>query len=134
MTTIYEEDRLPIVIVRVIGPSTDEDVSERMRFLDRQLARSRRFVGVFDATGAEPLSAGQRRAWGDWLRARDALLRQRVAACSFVDQTRLMRGVFTGIFWLWSPPMPYAFAKSTIEGVAWARVELGRAKPMRLDA
>ena len=82
---------------------------------------------VFDTAGGKPLSARQRKMWTDWLAEHDALLRRRLAGVGIVVTSALMRGVFTGVFWVWQPPIPYMFTGTVREADAWARERLAGA-------
>jgi hypothetical protein len=121
----FDDRDYPLIRIRALGESRDEDILERLAFLERHLARPGKLALVFDTTGSKPIGARQRKMWTDWLTRHDARLRRNVAGVAMVVTSALMRGVFTGIFWVWQPPMPYAFTATAREADAWARARLG---------
>jgi hypothetical protein len=129
MPTRYDESYAPVVVLHVIGASTNEEVLERIDFLKAVLKRKQPLALVFDATDAEPIDAHQRRMWSHWLATDEKLIRAWMMGCAFVVTSAIMRGVFTGIFWIWPPPMPYVFTGTRPEAIAWANESLrGRAR------
>ena len=124
MPTDFDESDFPLVRVHAHGQSADSDVEERLAFAKRLLQRREKVALVFDTTGGRPLTARQRKMWADWLTEHDVLVRKYLVGCAIVVDSALTRGVFTGVFWLWSPPMPYTFAATPRQAEAWARERL----------
>ena len=129
MPTRYDESYAPVVLLHVTGPSTNEEILERIEYLKAVLKRKQPLALVFDATDAEPINAHQRRMWSQWLATDEKVIRAWMTGCAFVVTSAIMRGVFTGIFWIWPPPMPYVFTGTRPEAIAWANERLrGRAR------
>ncbi len=124
MPTRYDEAAFPLLRIHATGDSSDEDVHERLAFLERQLDRREKIVVVFDTTGSRPISARQRKMWTDWLSKEDPRIRRYLMGVSIVVTSTVVRGVFTGVFWVWRPPMPYTFTASVGEAEAWAHRQL----------
>jgi hypothetical protein len=127
MRSELDDHEYPLIRIHAHGESLDEDITERMAFIRRNLDRGEPIALVFDTAGGKPLSARQRKMWTDWLADHDALLRRRLAGVGIVVTSALMRGVFTGVFWVWQPPIPYMFTGTVREADAWARERLAGA-------
>ncbi len=125
MPTVFDDSEFPLVRMRVYGASTDAEVEDRLASLETYLNRRTKMVLVFDSSGSQGLSAAQRKMWGDWLAKQDPLVRRYCVGSALVVTSTFVRAVFTGVFWLWSPPFPYAFFSSPAEADAWARAQLG---------
>lgn len=121
MPSEFDDARAPILRITAIGQNSDQDIEDRIAFLDRHLSRGRPIVLVFDTRDAAPVSPVQRRRWADWLRAQDAVLRRLGAGCAVVTSSVIMRGIFTGIFWMWRPPVPVTFTPTLEEAERWAQ-------------
>ncbi len=120
------------MVIEARGSSSDEDVRERLAFLEKVLARGTNGVLVFDSSGNAGLSAMQRRMWVDWLAKHDRALREKSVAAAFVTPNPLVRGTYTAVFWLWSPPFAHVFVRTREEAMAWAEkrlLELGSEAP-----
>lgn len=125
MPTVFDESEFPLVRMRVYGATSDADLNERLSKLEGFLGRREKMALVFDSSGSQGLSAAQRKMWGDWLEKQDPFVRRYCVGCAIVVTSTFVRAVFTGVFWLWSPPVPYAFFASPSEADAWARARLG---------
>lgn len=125
MPTDFDDRDYPLLRLHARGESLDQDIADRCAFLERHLARKEKIALVFDTTGSRPLTARQRKLWTDWLSAHDAILRRYLAGVGIVVTNTLVRGVFTGVFWVWQPPMPYTFVARARDAEAWARARLG---------
>jgi hypothetical protein len=121
---VFDDSRFPLVVIEAVGSSSDEDVRERLAFLEKVLARGSTGVLVFDSSGNAGLSAMQRRMWVDWLAKHDVALRERSLAAAFVTPNALVRGTYTAVFWLWSPPFTHVFVRTREEAMAWAENRL----------
>lgn len=121
MPTDFDDSRAPLLRITARGENSDQDIEDRIAFVDRHLGRGRPVVLVFDTREATPVSAVQRRRWGEWLRTQDAALRRVGAGCAVVTSSVIMRGIFTGIFWIWHPPVPVTFTPSIEEAERWAQ-------------
>lgn len=124
MPTEFDDSEFPLVRLRAFGASSDEDIRERLAFLERQAERSEPFALVFDTSASRPLTAKQRKMWTDWLSANTERARRQILGCAIVVTSAINRGVFTGVFWLWNPPMPYTFTATPEEADQWARARL----------
>lgn len=124
MPTEFDDREFPLLRLHAVGESRDADIEDRLAFVERHLLKGPRVALVFDTSRSRPLSARQRRMWTDWLRAHDALIRKNVAGVALVVTSTLIRGVFTGVFWVWQPPMPYTFTGTVRDADAWARARL----------
>lgn len=124
MPTEFDDRDYPLLRLRAYGESTDRDIAERIAFLQRHLERREPIALVFDSSSSRPLTASQRKQWTDWLSAHDALIRRYAVGCAIVATSALVRGVFTAVFWLWNPPMPYTIVGTVREAEAWARERL----------
>lgn len=124
MPSEFDDSRAPILRITATGRNSDQDIEDRIAFLDRHLDRGRPIALVFDTRDATPVSALQRKRWADWLREKDAVLRRVGAGCAVVTSSVIMRGIFTGIFWIWRPPLPVTFTPTLEEAEHWAQEAL----------
>jgi len=124
MPTDFDERDHPVLWIRTLGESRDDDIAERFAFAERHLQGRARVAIIFDTTAGRPLTARHRRMWTEWLTANDHRLRKQLAGVAIVVTSAMARGVFTGVFWVWQPPMPYAFVATGAEAEAWARARL----------
>ena len=127
MPTDYDDRDFPIVRLHAYGESTDREVAERIAFIQRHLDERQPMALVFDTTGGTALSAKQRKMWTDWLSTHDRLIRRYMVGCAIVASSSVVRGVFTAVFWVYRPPMPYTFVGTAAEADAWVRDRLERA-------
>jgi hypothetical protein len=121
MPSEFDDSHAPLLRITAIGDNSDQDIEDRVAFLDKHLQRGRPIALVFDTREATPVSAVQRRRWADWLRSQDAALRRLGAGCAVVTSSIVMRGIFTGIFWIWRPPIAVTFTPTLEEAERWAR-------------
>ena len=132
MPTEFDDSEFPLVRLHAHGQSTDAEVAERIAFLERQAERGEPFALVFDTTGSKPLTASQRKMYTDWLEQHTERAAREILGCAFVVTSALNRGIFTGVFWVWKPPMPYTFCGSRAEAEVWARARLAGAPSVPL--
>lgn len=123
MPTDFDDSDFPLLWIHAIGESRDEDILERLAFMEKHLGKGKVAL-VFDTTGSKPLGARHRKMWTDWLARHDTRIRRNVVGVAIVVTSAIVRGVFTGVFWVWQPPMPYTFVATRREGNAWARARL----------
>ena len=126
--TTFDESLFPLVTLVVRGTTTDDDVRARTAYCAALLARERPMAIVIDASAASPLGARHRKMWSEWLAQHTASVRRWVVGSALVVKSGVARGVFTGIFWVWNPPMPYHFAATRQEAQAWAQGRLDEAR------
>lgn len=129
MPTDFDDAEFPLVRLHAYGRSTDTEVAERIAFIERQADRGEPFALVFDTTGSQPLTAGQRKMYTDWLALNTERAKRDIVGCAFVVNSALNRGIFTGVFWVWSPPMPYTFCATRDEAEAWVKARLSSTAP-----
>lgn len=124
MPTRFDAAEAPLLRMKVVGPSTDHEVQERLDWLTRYLRERESGALLFDASDSRPLSAKQRKLRTDWLASHGGLVRAKCVGVAFVVTSPLVRGVFTAAFWVWPPPMPYVFVDGAAEGEVWLRARL----------
>lgn len=124
MPTEFDDRDYPLLRLHAYGESTDRDVAERIAFVHRHLERREPIALIFDSSQSRPLTASQRRQWTDWLSAHDVLIRRYAVGVAIVVTSTLVRGVFTAVFWLWKPPMPYTIVGTVRDAETWTRERL----------
>lgn len=127
MPSELDDGDFPIVRMRAHGPTSDEDLDERIAFMDRQLARGHEFALVFDTRRSNLLGAAHRRRWADWVARNEQAMRDRLVGGAILVSSPAGRGVFTAIFWMWKPPVPVVFVNTDEEAEAVVRRQLAEA-------
>jgi hypothetical protein len=116
-------ERPPIFVVRRVGVASPADMAFMLERARVTLADSPRpCVLVYDA-GRDPSGrpdARSRQLTAEWMKANEALLRERCAGCDFAFPNPLSRGVLTAILWLRSPPFEARLHGSCAEALASA--------------
>jgi len=129
-----DEQDYPLVMVQVVGSSTDEEVQtyiERMEALiDRAYATGRRAVHVMDARKSVTNPANQRRMLGDWMKSRDQQNRETCGGFAFVFESALVRGLLTAVLWMHPLPAPHRVFGSIGEALLWAKEQIESAQPV----
>lgn len=124
MPSSYDASQLPILIIRAFGRNDEDDIRERLAFLDEHLAHEQDVLLITDARESETASASGRRLWTDWLRANETAIRRCCVGYVMVSESAVMRGVTTAVFWFWVPPFPWCVCRTREEAIAWARAQL----------
>lgn len=120
---------LPIVVVLVVGPITDEsfpaylqDLLEAVQLGDRVAVRMHSGpLTVFPPRFARMSAA--------WLRENEALLKRHVVAVSIVMESAVLRMATQAIVWAKAPPFPMVAAHSKEEANAWLLERLAEDAP-----
>ncbi len=126
MPNAFDRSDYPLLRVRAYGSSSNDEVAERIAFLAEHL-EGEGIVLLLDNRDIETPAPSARRLWVEWLLAhRDAIARGCDGAAFVVSDARV-RGVYTAVFWFWTPPFPYLITADIDEAEAWVRNRVGRA-------
>lgn len=118
-----DSSRLPVVVVTIEGPPTDE---EHARYLDelRDLAARGRHVCIVNAIDGGALSGPQRKRQADWLDRNRAMLDANCAGNAFVFASAVQRFMLSGVLLLTQLPYPYVVVSTLEEAERWAAERL----------
>lgn len=130
-----DESRWPLVIVRIVGTPTDDELDAFLAESTVRLQRKEIQVSIIDVSRADRAPATQRRKQADWMRDHENLLRRRSAGMAYVITNPMVRGVLTAIMWLQPLPVEHTVVSTLEEAERWALAQLekhrGAAPPPR---
>jgi hypothetical protein len=122
----------PVLFTLFYGPPSEDDfaafLSAAAEDIDQWPSWSTRSV-LHHATASASLSAAQRQATAEMVKAREEQLRQICQGYVFCSRSGLSRGVIKVINWLAPPPYPAFQAESVAEGLKMLRSVDARVQP-----
>ncbi len=131
MTYVVLDSFPNLVVARRVGIADVSAVRTMLARVDGLIfdsqQRSARSALVYDAgtkTGGEP-DAQARRVGGEWFKRRRRELLQGCAGFDFAFPSSLSRGALTAVFWIASPPVPYAIHEASLAAIQSAIARLG---------
>ena len=128
-----DDSRFPLVVVRFVGPNTDEEFRSYLQAMDRLLEDSRGFYGLlYDATEARMPSGRQSRMQTAWMEANEDAIRRSSVGTAFVISSVAIRGVLRAILMMQSMSTPYRVEATVAAAEAWLRDCLSAARSQRL--
>ena len=119
-----DESRWPLVIVRIVGTPTDDELDAFLAESTVRLQRKEIQVSIIDVSRADRAPATQRRKQADWMRDHESLLRRRSAGMAYVITNPMVRGVLTAIMWLQPLPVEHTVVATLEEAERWALAQL----------
>ena len=120
---------LPLVVVRVVGPITDESYSA---YLEELLAAAQLRERVVMRLHAGPLLAFPPRfvrATVAWMKKHDQVLNHHVVAVSIVMDSTMLRLAAEALAWAGKPPFPMGAASTAAQADTWLFEHLERDHP-----
>lgn len=121
-----DESRWPLVIVRIVGTPTDEELDAFLAESTHRLRRNEIQVSIIDVSKADRSPPTQRRKQAEWMRVHDDLLRRRSAGMAYVITNPMVRGVLTAIMWLQPLPVEHTVVGTLEEAERWAIAQLAK--------
>lgn len=114
-----DSSRLPVLVVTIEGPPTDE---EHARYLEelRELAARGRHVCIVNAIDGGALTGLQRRRQAEWLDRNRAMLDANCAGNAFVFASAIQRFMLSGVLLVTQMPYPYLVVPTLEEAERWA--------------
>ena len=119
-----DDTRLPLLIASFSESFADADLAAFHAACQRMLERKLPYAVVLDATAVARVSATQRKAQAEWMKANFADCQSYCAGLAFVIRSPVVRGIFTAILWLQSLPSPYVVVPERQAGIDWALGQL----------
>lgn len=123
-----DDSRFPLVIIRYVGTTSDDDF---MRYLSKMeelvLHRRTTNAAVLDASAADATPAKQRRMQAEWMKSNEALIARYCVGNAFVITSPLLRGALTAIFWMQQPAAPTIVLATFDAAERWATDRLREA-------
>ncbi len=116
----------PVMAV-FLGELTDASWQRHMTELGRAIdgRRAGARVGVlYHLPGTNTADAKRRKEAADFLESRRAQLRESTAAYALATPSSIVRGVLRAIYWLSTPPYPYAIVATPREGLEYIATKL----------
>ena len=124
-----DTSRLPLLIVTLDGPCTDEEHRRYLRQLAHIAAENAPHVCLVHATTNDGLTPSQRQAQAAWLKEHRAMLERNCAGNVFVFPSALQRFMLTSILLVARLPFPHKVCGTFEEAEQWAREALAAARP-----
>jgi hypothetical protein len=118
----------PLVITRRVGIADAAAVRAMLDWVEGQVRRASTKVALVYDAGHDPVGrpdARARQVGGEWFRSHATLLRERCAGLDLSFPSPLSRGAMTAVFWIATPPVPYAMHGSCEAAVRSAIARLG---------
>jgi hypothetical protein len=118
-----DDSRWPLVTVRFVGDTLDEDFRQYLSFLnanmDRAEAAQTKTAVLFDARAGGRVSASTRQQMADWIRRNAEQTRRTCVGFAFVFDSAMVRGALTAILWLVPMPAPHTVVATLLEAENW---------------
>ncbi len=113
---------MPILLVRYLGPVSDEAFERHLRLLETSLyAKDAPLRAVLiDARHAAPPTATQRQLQAQWQRVHAPKLYALTTGVAFVIPSPLIRSLLTAVFWIQSLPCPHEVFASVEDALSWS--------------
>ncbi|NLE47477.1 MAG: hypothetical protein GX614_03630 [Sandaracinaceae bacterium] len=124
----FSVDTFPVVIMRVVGPYTEEELYEFGRSLELVFSRKKKFAMIVEITeGAELPDARRRQVVANWWKSIQDQQRLWNLGSAIVVPNGPLRGALTAIAWLFPSPTPNRYFATMDQAIDWVEELLRQA-------
>ena len=124
---IFDDSLWPLLISRFDGRVSDEQFERYLEQGAAYLRRGELYVSVLDMGKLALPSAPQRQRQLEWMRGKEAAMREQLLGCAFVITSPLIRLSLSTLFHVLPLPAPYVAVSNLEGGVRWASHRLQEA-------
>lgn len=130
----FSVDTFPVIVMRIVGPYSEEDLYEYGRSLEYVFARKKKYAMIVEITDrAELPDARRRQIVANWWKSVQHHQRLWNLGAAIVVPNGPLRGALTAITWLFSSPTPNRYFATMAEAIDWIE-ELLREADLELPA
>ncbi len=123
-----DDSRYPIVIVRVHGDPSDEQLAQFLAGVEQILKRPAPRGLVFDVSRGNTPPAHHRRAMAHWLKAHAVEMRTNTAGLAFIFTSAAFRFVLSTVFLIQPLPCPHTVCATEEAALEWVTERLRKFK------
>jgi len=126
---LFDDKRWPVLHVSSPLQFNDAAFNAYLAQMGAYLERKQPHVIVFDATKTQLMSASQRLAQANWLKANRPALQQFCLGVAFVIDSMVVKGMLSAILMFAPLPYDHVVVKSLSEAEAWAHKQFDKRFP-----
>lgn len=116
----FSVDTFPVIVMRIVGPYSEEELYEFGRSLEYVFGRRKKFAMIVDITeGAELPDARRRQVIANWWKTVQDQQRLWNLGTAVVVPNGPIRGALTAITWLFPSPTPNRYFATMDLAVDW---------------
>ena len=120
----YDDERAPLVYMRLHGWVKDSELQQLLDDTDVLLGREREFAAVLDCEGLRVPELEQLRKLAGWFSTNFEAASRYHCGCACVITSPLVRGSLATILQMQRMPMPLTMLGSGEEAISWALAKL----------
>ena len=124
MSYSYDDERAPVVYMRLHGWVKDSELQRLLDDMDTLLASERDFAAVLDCEGLRVPELAQLRELAGWFSTNFEAASRYHRGCACVITSPLVRGSLATILQMQRMPMPLTMLGSGEEAISWALAKL----------
>jgi hypothetical protein len=129
----FDDSLWPLLVVTFTGTTSDQEFEAYLEKMSAYLQRGDKYVCIYDSTEMKDSPMVHRQRQLEWLKANDALLRQRMIGTGFIIVSPMIRLAMSVINQLNKPPCPSNAVGNMKAALEWA-AERFRAENLMVPA
>ncbi len=116
----FDDSLWPLVVVKFVGTSSDQEFDEYLEKLTKYLHRGEKIVVIYESSEMKDSPIEHRQRQIEWLQTNDALIREWMLGTVFVVSSPVLRLAVNVVQMLSKPPCPHFVASGLQPALVWA--------------